>query len=181
MIGIATTHDSGNEPEAIRQMVEYFGYTTWLFSIGRPRHFIELLSGAARPKPIDFLVLSVHGVDGAFVLPELHESVYEPTEPRSAFGADLVRAHAVFTPQTVVINTGCGLGHADLGHAFMDAGAKCYIAASEDIEGNAVLPFIVRFFYEIRQHQRTVRQAYDLARSIDRETELFTWFGSSER
>ena len=176
MIGIATTHDSGNEPEAIRQVLEYYGYTTWLFSIGRPNHLIDLLSGKARPLNLDFLLLSVHGVNGALSLPELHESVYEPGEPREPFGAALVRAHAAFRSGTVIINTGCALGHGALAAAFTDAGAKCYIAPSEDIEGNAILPFLVRFFYEIRQHHRTEKQAFELASGIDRETALFKRF-----
>lgn len=180
MIGIAASSDVGNEAEAIRQVLEYFGYTTLLFHIGRPNHLVRLLSGDLSPCTLDFLILSVHGEDGCFVLPELHESVYEMNEPRKKLGVAEVLQIASLSPKTTVINTGCGLGQSAMGEAFVRKGAKCYIGTAADIEGNAVMPFLVRFFYEIRQNGKTEREAYQIARSIDEETLLFELFETDQ-
>ncbi|OEC78547.1 hypothetical protein BCV60_05485 [Bacillus halotolerans] len=53
------------------------------------------------------MILSFHGEDGKFILPELGQEVYEKNEPRSCyFGPEEVRAYADL--QGVhVLATGC--------------------------------------------------------------------------
>ncbi len=175
-IGIVSTQDSGNEAEAIRQTLEYFGYRTLLFAIGRPDHFVQVLNGQDIPFILDFLVLSVHGDDGRFVMPKLHSSVYGEEEIRNDFGVREVARYADFSPGLGIVNTGCSLGRPEMGKIFVDRGASFYIGAKDDVEGNSALLFVHRFFYELKQNGRTVFDAFVLAREVDEETSLFTLY-----
>ncbi|MEH6942267.1 delta-aminolevulinic acid dehydratase, partial [Bacillus sp. JJ722] len=120
--------------------------------IGRPKDFIDVLSGEDRDNKIDYLFLSFHGDEGRFCMPELDESVYEADEPRGEFldiqairkNADLKGIH--------VITTGCTLGEEQLAKVFLESGCKTYIGPNDYIDGNAALMFVVRYMYELIQN-----------------------------
>ena len=60
---IAAIGSTGNEPEALRQTLEAFGYFVVTKYIGRPADLTDILGGRLPLEP-DFLVLSCHGRDG---------------------------------------------------------------------------------------------------------------------
>ena len=178
MIGIINSQDTGNEAEAIRQVVEYFGCQTILYKVGRPMDFINVLNGNNRLENIRFLVICGHGVNQRFVMPQLAEDVYIENEPKTDIGIELLEEHAQFQNQ-IIMTTGCNL--AELGTIILQKGADAYIAPTDYIDGNAGLQFVVRFFYELLQNQRSIRQAFQLAKTIDKETGLFKLYNKQNK
>ena len=166
---IAAFGDTGNEPEALRQTLEAFGYFVVTKYIGRPADLTDTLSGQLPLEP-DFLVLSCHGEQGGILMPGLAESVYREDEPRGPFSADDV-TRCLRLSGKVILNLGCSTGNPPLADAF--ARDNTYIAPTDDVEGNSALLFAIRFFYELAQNGRTVSEACSLARSTDEETSLF--------
>lgn len=161
--------DTGSEPEALRQSLEYFGYLVVLKNIGRPADLMDALSGNLPLEP-DFLVLSCHGEPGGLIMPELGKDVYRPDEPRGSFGAADVAQHLRLSGK-VILNLGCTTGQEPLASVF--SAHNTYIAPVDYIEGNSALIFAIRFFYELAQNEKTVPEACEAARGIDSETSLF--------
>lgn len=175
-IALLHTDDVGNEYEAIRQTLEYFGYEVFRKAIGRPKDFVDIISGeneffAALP----IWVLSVHGEDGQILMPELAEEVYVEKEPRGPISADFIKRNARFSQQ-LIISTGCTLGSESMGQAFLKSGAMGFIAPANYIEGNAALIFIHHFFYLFSQNPSDTNKAFKKASSIDKETSIFNWY-----
>lgn len=173
-VAIAVGPNTGNEYEAIRQMLEYFGCQVTVYFIGRPNDMIKILDGTLLSEKLDHLIFSFHGEKEAFVMPELDPSIYEPEEPRGNFGYEEVFRYGRFSGQ-LLINTGCTLGIEKIGQSFLSRGVSVYIGAVDYIEGNSILAFINRFYYEIITNHLTVKEAYTKAMSIDNETRLFTY------
>ncbi|MGW6163285.1 delta-aminolevulinic acid dehydratase, partial [Bacillus altitudinis] len=93
-ITLAAGPNSELESFALRAALENFGAKVDMHWIGRPNDLINVLSGRNRGET-DFILLSFHGEEGAFLMPELGEDVYEEGEPRgAAFGADDIKRYA---------------------------------------------------------------------------------------
>ncbi|MCY1118948.1 delta-aminolevulinic acid dehydratase [Bacillus safensis] len=171
-ITLAAGPNSELESFALRAALENFGAKVDMHWIGRPNDLIHVLSGRNRGE-IDYLLLSFHGEEGALIMPELGEDVYEDEEPRdTAFGAGEIKRYASLEG-VHVISTGCTLGEKNLADAFLKAGATSYTAPDDYIDGNAAFIFLLTMLYELMNNTKTVRAAFDRARSIDEETKLF--------
>lgn len=171
-LGIIVGPEVGNEPEAIRQTAEYFGYQVVVKHLGRPNHFLDLLRGEDRLfNRLTAWVFSVHGEEEKFILPELDASIYLEDEPRSPLGIETLQNRIQIKKQ-IVLNTGCTLGAAPMAQLFLAGGAKAYIGASDYVEGNAGLLFMSRFLYEWQKGVR-LHTAFDRAAKVDAETGLF--------
>lgn len=169
---IAAIDGTGNEPEALRQILEGFGFFVATKYVGRPRDFIDILEDKL-PFHGDFLILSCHGENGSILMPQLGEHIYEPVEPRGNFTAAEIGRYCRLSGKTI-LNLGCTTGQPDLANAF--AGSNQYIAPSDYVCGNSALYFAVRFFYEIAQNGHTVLEAWKLAAGTDEETASFALF-----
>jgi len=170
---IAVLGDAGNEPEALRQVLETFGCLVLTKYIGRPNDFVAVLGGLAPFDP-DIVILSGHGEDGKIIMPVLGGSVYAEGEPRGNFSAAEINRYLKLAGK-IIISTCCTTGAADLAAAFSKN--NIYIAPSSYVEGNAVLLFVVDFFYQMIQNKLSVEAAWDHARALDEETSLFSLFG----
>lgn len=171
-ITLAAGPNSELESFALRAAFENFGAKVDMHWIGRPNDLIDVLSGRNR-RETDYLLLSFHGDEGAFLMPELGEDVYEDGEPRGAtFGADEIKRYASLKG-VHVISTGCTLGEKKLAEAFLEAGALSYTAPDDYIDGDAAFIFVLTMLYELMNNTKTVRAAFDRASSIDEETKLF--------
>jgi len=176
-IGIIVGPEVGNEPEAIRQTAEYFGYQVVIKYLGRPNDFMQLLRGEDRLfNRLKTWVLSLHGEDEKFILPELDPSIYEENEPRTPIGIEALQGQIKLKKQ-LILNTACTLGQASLADLFISNGAKTYIGASDYVEGNAALLFTTRFLYEWQKGAR-LQTAFDRAAAVDQETGLFRLYPS---
>lgn len=165
---IAVIGDSA-EAEAIRQVLESFGCLVLTNYIGRPNDLISVLSGAIPFDP-DIVILSGHGENGAIIMPVLADSVYTEHEPKGNFSSAEISQHLSLTGKTI-ISTCCTTGSAELSEAFSRENA--YIAPADYIEGSAALLFMVDFFYQIIHRNLTIEDAWNHARSLDKETEQF--------
>jgi hypothetical protein len=76
-----------------------------------------------------------------------------------------------------IISTCCTTGTADVAAVFSKE--NNYIAPYDYVEGNAVLLFMVDFFYQIIQRNLSIEDAWKHARSLDDETAQFAFYKSN--
>ena len=167
---IVAIGDVGNEPEAIRQILERFNYFVGVKYVGRPDDFIEVLLNELPFDP-DCIIISCHGDNGKIKMPVLADEVYEADEPRDDFSADLVNKYLKLKGK-IIINLGCTTGYKEMLGTFSKD--NTYIAPYDYIDGNAAVFFVIHLFYEMCQNGRTLEEAYTLASGTDNETALFT-------
>jgi len=167
---IVAIGDVGNEPEAIRQILERFNYFVGVKYVGRPDDFIEVLLNEL-PFEADCIIISCHGDNGMIKMPLLAEEVYGADEPRGDFSADLVGQYLKLKNK-LIINLGCTTGYKEMSEAFSKD--NTYIAPYDYIDGNAAVFFVIHLFYEMCQNGRMLEEAYTLASGTDNETALFT-------
>lgn len=166
---IVSFGNTGNEAEALRQVLESFGTFVATKYIGRPNDFADVLSGKL-PIDADALIFSCHGDEGAFVMPVLGESVYFDGEVRTNFSSREIKEYLKLENK-LILSLGCTTGC----HEMMEAFAKnnTYIAPRDYVDGRSALFFAVKFFYELVQNERTVKEACLLAKQTDTETDFF--------
>lgn len=177
-LGIIVGPEVGNEPEAIRQTAEYFGYQVVVKYLGRPNDFLKLLRGEDLLfNGLETWIFSVHGDEGKFILPELAPSIYQEHEPRQPIGVETLTDQITLNRQ-LILNTGCSLGNESLAQLFIAGGAQAYIGATDYVEGNAGLLFCVRFLYEWMKGV-ALAAAFTQAAAVDQETGLFRLYPAS--
>lgn len=169
---IVNLTDTGSEPEALRQTLEYMNFFVGMKNIGRPKDFIDVLTGASPFEP-DYIIISCHGDDGNIIMPVLGESVYLKDEPRGDFSCKEITQFLNISGKTI-INLGCTTGRSDLAAAFSKN--NTYIAPKDYIEGNAALFFTIKLFYELISRPCDIKTAYLAARETDDETRLFCMY-----
>lgn len=162
---------TGNEPEALRQSLEYFGYFVAIKYIGRPNDFISVLKGDLLFDP-DCIILSCHGEDGEIIMPVLGDDVYEADEPKGNITASDIDKHLKLKDK-LILNLGCTTGEKDLAKAFSKK--NTYIASDDYTEGNAALYFAISLFYEMSKGI-DLDKAYKTAKATDSETKFLKIF-----
>lgn len=172
--------DTGNEAHAIRYTLEDFGAEVMTKWIGRPNAFLTALTKEGLYPGFDTLVLSFHGDDGFFLMPELGEEVYEEGEPRGDIGPKEIRQFASLEGKTV-LSTGCETGKSKLAQAFLDAGCKAYIAPEEAVDGNATVIFTQLFFYEKYKITEGQKKPFVLLKGLTVKPGTFAFFKRRSR
>lgn len=74
---------------------------------------------------------------------------------------------------TYIVNSGCALGEKKLAGSFLRSGAQSYIGSIDYVDGNTTLMFIIRLFYGGINHEKTLEEAFQESRLIDKETHPF--------
>lgn len=172
--------DCDMDTNAIRSTLEYFGARVFTYWIGRPSDFMTVLSGEDLYPETNVIVLNFHGDEGKFVMPELEESIYEEKEPRGDFGPNEIKRFTRLEGK-VVIGNGCTLGSPELAEAFLNGGCSQYIGPNDDPYGNAALMFVLRFFYELIQNKKSVKEAFLIAKAMDQEMEMYQIYETATR
>jgi hypothetical protein len=172
--------DCDMEVHAIRATLEYFGARVFTYWVGRPYDLIDILSGKDLYPNTDTIVLCFHGEEGQLIMPELEESVYEPGEPKSNFGPEEIRRFARLAGKTV-ISTGCSAGNVETAQAFLDSGCEIYIGPNDYPDGNDALMFVLRLFYDLIQNNRSVKEAFQNAKSLDAEMDMFQLYENAQQ
>lgn len=162
--------DTGNEPEAIRQVLEGFNYFVTVKYIGRPNDFIDVLNNKL-PFCFDCMILSCHGENGNIIMPVLSNDIYEKGEPKSNFSHEEINCYN-HLHEKLIVNLGCTTGYNEMAIAFSKTN-NTYIAPHDYIEGNSALFFVIKFFYEMTQNKKSVYDAYISSKETDKETKLF--------
>jgi len=160
------------ETQAVRSAFEYFGARIVTYWIGRPKELIALLSGEDLFPGTDLIILNFHGDEGAFLMPELGEDVYEEGEPKGNFGAAEILRYSQLAGRSVIAN-GCTLGAPELAQAFLDRGCSAYIGPVDYPEGSDALMFLIRLGYEYLQHGQDLPAAFDIARTMHKELTMY--------
>ncbi len=93
-VALVVGFNSDLEAQSIRASLEYFGAKVITYWIGRPKEFVDILSGNGLYNDIDYVVFCFHGEEGKFVMEELGEDIYEQDEPRGYFGAAEIYKYA---------------------------------------------------------------------------------------
>ncbi|WP_459499359.1 delta-aminolevulinic acid dehydratase [Bacillus sp. C1] len=171
-IALVVGDNSDLEAQSLRSTLEYFGARVITYWIGRPRDFMNVLSGKSLYEDIDHIIFCFHGEEGEFVMAELGEDVYEEDEPRGNFGVTEMKRYAKLHDK-YIITSGCTLGDQNLAEAFLNSGVKTYIGSRDYVDGNAALMFTIRLFYGIINHQQTIDDAFQDAKLLDDEALTF--------
>lgn len=171
-VALVVGFNSDLEAQSIRASLEYFGAKVITYWIGRPKEFIDILSGKGLYNDINYVVFCFHGEEGKFAMEELGEDIYEQDEPRGYFGAEEIYKYAKLH-NTNIVNSGCTLGEQKLAESFLRSGAKSYIGSIDYVDGNAALMFTIRLFYGVINHGKTLEEAFQEASLIDEETRTF--------
>ncbi|HFK1509458.1 CHAT domain-containing protein [Bacillus paranthracis] len=171
-VALVVGFNSDLEAQSIRASLEYFGAKVITYWIGRPKEFIDILSGKGLYNDINYVVFCFHGEEGKFVMEELGEDIYEQDEPRGYFGTEEIYEYAKLH-NTHIVNSGCTLGDQNLAKSFLHSGAKSYIGSIDYVDGNAALMFTIRLFYGVINHGKTLEKAFQEASLIDEETRTF--------
>ncbi len=108
-VALVVGFNSDLEAQSIRASLEYFGAKVITYWIGRPKEFIDILSGKGLYNDINYVVFCFHGEEGKFVMEELGEDIYEQDEPSGYFGAEEIYKYAKLH-NTNIVNSGCTLG-----------------------------------------------------------------------
>ena len=162
---------TSNESEALRQALEYFGYRISKSVIGRPADLKKHLN----ENRSRFVILSIHGLKGRMVMPELASEIYHPSEPMGDLEPkDLSDVQDL--PDIHLMTSGCSLFTIEWQNLWRDKQVASYISPSSDVEGNSSLQFFFRYFYELIQHGRCISEAFEVARGIDDQTAYFAMF-----
>ena len=169
---LIVSFDCDAEAAALRSALEWYHTDVMIRYIGRPKDFLDVLSGDVLFPP-DVVIFCGHGDDGCFLMPELGEDVYFDGEPRNISPED-VRAHLKLRP-ALCISTACTTGCAAMGAAFADCGVP-YLAPDDYIEGSTPLFFILHLFYLHLNCHKTFAEAAVLAKTTDAETAMYTLY-----
>lgn len=168
------------EVQSIRATLECLGARVFTYWIGRPNDLIDVLSGKDLYPNTDMIILSFHGDEGEFIMPEMDESIYEPGEPKGDFGPEEIRRFAKLAGKTVIGN-GCSLGEPETAQAFLDSGCEAYIGPNDYPDGNDALMFVLRFFYDLIQNKRSVKEAFQRAKSLDEGMDMYQLYEKGQQ
>ncbi|MFI2240658.1 hypothetical protein [Streptomyces chrestomyceticus] len=153
----------------LRDALESFRVQVNYLPIGQPRHFVAALDGTRPVAP--YVIVSCHGDEGQVLMDDLAPELAAHQPFNDSAGPEEVRSH-VRLPGSVVIVNGCDTGNPALADAFLDAGARAYIAPHGAPFGYAGLFAPLFLFYELTE-QRPLEEA--VARLRAHDDELGMW------
>ncbi len=163
------------ESHAFRAILESFNIQTRMHYIGNVKHLIALFQ---TPNYLyKNIIICCHGDKDGMFIPELSPELEE-----------IMPYHKKLTPSNlssflnlhdqVVVNTGCCLGSENFAKSFLQRGAAAYIGASDYIEGNDTILFIVNFFYFYFVKSMSIKEAFHKAISIEEGSKMMKlWQG----
>ncbi|MEX0877656.1 MAG: hypothetical protein WDZ40_02190 [Candidatus Spechtbacterales bacterium] len=165
--------DNDLEALAARASAEWWQVVTRTFFIGKSQDLVDILNGKQKLSP--HILLMCHGVDEGIVLPELGEEIAKQ-QPYDKFLTGVNLSEFLKLDGQIVVSTGCKTGIKDFADAFLNAGAKNYIAPKDYPMGNASLFYVLNFYYHLFAKKLSVDDAHNKAKKIDSDTEMFELF-----
>lgn len=156
--------DDEMEALAVRACLERWGVRVNLHLIGKGSDLAQLFR---EPECLSSQILiTCHGTSKGIVLPELAPQIAK-NEPFSSFLSPSDVKGLVRLKGQTVLSTGCATGKQIFAKAFLNGGAKAYIAPKGYPEGDIALLFVVNFYYFLLVKKLTARQAYQKAVKIE--------------
>ena len=132
---IAALPDGALEALALRSVLEASGHDVHLRFIATPYHFRQLV--AAQPVP-DMLVICCHGADGGLYIGPVADSVGGHELVNGSLMPECFASHVALRGCTVLC-TACDAASATLAQAFLQGGARAYLAPAGEPDGNDML------------------------------------------
>jgi hypothetical protein len=157
------------EAIAIRSVLESFAIEVRCRFIGNVKELVSILGGQEQLHEI--VVISCHGDERGIILPELYAELEKEMPSRRILTASNLAEFLKLQDQ-IVINTGCCLGKNNFAKSFVEGGALAYIGLETEVEGNAVMFFVISFFYFLLCKHLPLNDAFEKAKSTDKETSL---------
>ena len=157
------------EGQALRAAAECWGADVTVTWVGNSRQVVEYLSQSPTQ---DVIVISGHGDERGLLLPELAEEIrnhypyHEVIRPPDF--ADFLQLRG-----NLVINTSCMGGISSLAQVFLKRGARYYIGPTAYPEGDAVLMYMLEFFYHYFCTALGVEEAHLKASNHDDDRKQF--------
>ncbi|MFF3767451.1 hypothetical protein ACFYYR_25670 [Streptomyces sp. NPDC001922] len=148
----------------LRDGLEVFGVRVNYLPVGQPRHLVAALGGNRPVAP--YVIIAGHGGDGRILMDEVPDALAGAQPFNGSIGPGVVRGH-LRLPGSVVLATGCGTGRPDLADAFLDIGARAFIAPSGYPEGYAGVFAPLFLFYELTERRSLTDAVCRLSRHDD--------------
>lgn len=124
-VGIVAVGDSG-EALLLRAMLESLGASVRLYLPGTPEDILACLKLPDQPPP--YLIISGHGDENGLVVGEFDTEVTRIGLKDGSMCADILSGD-IDLRDTVVFSTACCTGSEAFAKAFMEGGARAYIAS----------------------------------------------------
>lgn len=167
-VSIIAIGDTG-EALLLRAVLESLGASVRLHLPGTPEDILVCLKQPDNPPP--YLIISGHGDENGLVVGEFNPDVtrmklLDGSMPAEAF------LGTVDLRDTVVFSTACCTGSGAFAKAFIEGGAKAYVASAGYPDGAATPLFVHLLFYELLVRKSPLEEALRLASLLDSDDEL---------
>ncbi|MGD9129149.1 MAG: hypothetical protein PVJ09_01515 [Candidatus Woesebacteria bacterium] len=163
-VSLIVLENSDLEAQALRLAFERFWFNVNIHFIGSRKQLLEILKGNIKTE--DLIFIACHGDE--------KEGIYTcPGE--KPLSAEDVKEYANLKDKNIV-SLGCETGNKELANSFLDAGVKKYIAPSGAPFGNSAYLFGTHIAYELAQNKKSLEEAFETARSYDKESQMFKLF-----
>jgi hypothetical protein len=164
------------EALALRAALEWWGARVTLHLVGMAQDVVRILGGG---EPLaEYVVLACHGDERGLILPELVPEV-ELEQPYHGAITAADFHEFLKLPGKVVLNNGCGLGRPEIAEAFLQAGVRAYIGASDYPDGDSSLFYAFHFFYGLIHNVASIEEAHARASAHDKGTQMFRLYRES--
>jgi hypothetical protein len=162
---------------ALRAALEWWGARVTLHLVGMAQDVVCILGGG---EPLaEYIVLACHGDGRGLVLPELGLEIEQEQPYHGAITAADFHGFLKL-PDKVVLNNGCALGRPEIAEAFLRAGARSYIGATDYPDGDSSLFYALHFFYDLIYNKMAIEEAHARASAHDKGTQMFRLYQKSE-
>lgn len=162
--------DDPSEAVAARASLERWSVKTNLHFIGKSQDLIDLFhNNYSLSKSV---LLMCHGTEAGISLPEPANEVEKNQPYKKVLTSNNLKEFLHFKGN-IIVNTGCLTGRKGFADAFLEKGARYYIAPQGYPSGNASLLYTLNFYYFFHVHQLPIEQAHLTAKNLDQDTKLF--------
>ena len=155
------------ESQALRTAMEYWGAQVSITYVGNSTDIVDSLREIAA----DLTVITGHGDEKGFVLPELDETLHKDELLLGRMGKNQI-LEPIQVKCPVLLSLACKTGIEDIAKAFLSSGAKTYVGPKGYMEANDVLMFALKFLYEYITSDSAIEKIHSDSQNICTEGRL---------
>lgn len=161
---IVAVGDTGQEPSAIRSILEWLNYRVDILWIGSRAEFVAFLNGEINTS--EYVILSIHGGKKGILMPNEKEITSKDISKSKLNGK-------------TIISLGCNTATKEFADAFIKgAQSAVYIAPTDYIWGGVTPVFISCMFFEIQRgnNRKSIKESFNSAKKAIKEAKSFRLF-----
>lgn len=159
---------------ALRSGLEALNARVNRYPLGQEQHWVDVLQ---RPDLAANIVINAHGDQHGIIMPELAADLRQQQPFLAPIGPEQIRDSGP-VDAGLVLALACMSGRAEMGAAWLEIGARNYIAPDGYPEAADALIFALIFFWHHLSLQATVPEAFAAATALGRDAELFQLYGN---